>query len=1351
MQNYITRKLDYQTQDESGKPKTEVIEDSQLLDLSVSNTIVLLADAGMGKTLLMEKLAESSKYITKFLSASDLIQKSVERLNIQSNQILLIDGFDEILSTKDSSSINSVLNKLAKLGYPKFILTCRSIEWNSSNKNEIQNDYKNILTANLKNLSREDAQQFLQSQGLSSENVSQLIHQLEENSLSSFYENPRNLALLVAIDFSVNPVPKTKAKLFELATEKLWQEINLKAQNALGLLHQDQVIECAGLIFSIYLLAGKQSIYKGMTGSTPDDAISLHFLTDLISNDTLESTIQSRLFQSVDADLFKPWHRSIAEYLGAKWLAKAMSSPRIKRHILSYLVFDGGIIASLRGLFAWLPTFNPNLSEIVIKTDPYGLIEYGDTNYFSDNDSILLFDALEKLTIENPWFRKNNYWKKTKAKGLVSRSLLKKYKKLLSDKDANFHFLTTILEALQDADFIAELADELFAIFYDDGWPYSARSDSLMLLHASSLINTFTDFNPLIEKGSHSSLRLVFEYAIKYGYDLITDEQVISIIMKSYNFRLSDAKRERSFVPRNGSEYYFSQYPVDRISTFLKNLRKEIISLAIGRFDFNHEAVKDINSLIISFIQRYVTESQQKIDTVIFYESISLFNKFHTFGSDEETSNFFIDYFQRYPEEKLKIQKYYLGRSSEHFNFYLFNQTVLYSLIPTKEDVEKLLIHIQAKDVIEDNISKWKHLLSLYCGRGIISDEIYRLALPYAQHNKLLDYLNSKKKFYLFDWEIKDKRSSRRRRIDKRLKSKKIQNNLLPYRTELEKGDAKFCNYPAHILLYPDYDIPQDVQVVEKVKYIFGDSLTDSILKGFEASLHNSVPTISELTTQKRYHIEPVLIAGIYCRLLRNETLSDLSDNTILACAVILDYERYLSFTFYDNECPKLCETIRYEIVTRSLKKTIIDEMFIPQFQNDGALIKGLHWVHGENVDELSINTITDLLNTYPKIHGEARNQFIDTLINNNALIKISDLVVEKAQLVDDDNGERIEENNRWISLLSFIDEKIFMKFSQCTQYPKLLFWHLKATYHESRLTKNLNMSITLLSWIAYRFSYSFPKTDMPTGGFSGSRHPYDASNFITFCLTEISNITTLEAQVELRMLKKCVHSSYTLFITNLLAEQANNIRDANYQAPMLSDLLNVFQNKAPENCKDLKTLILELLDEIQKKVKSSELDSYKMFYEDGKSKNPKKPHGENYCRDRLADLLKPYIEPYHFRLDTEKDMPDDKRADLVCNSSEMQLPIEVKGQWHDDLWTAMNDQLGDLYLKEYQSQGQGIYLIFYFGDVPQKNKKLHTNKTVEPKTQNAKELQQTLTLRIEEKYKTGIDVFVMDLSIEAT
>ncbi|MEN6669570.1 hypothetical protein AAJP47_04250 [Psychrobacter sp. B38] len=1345
MQNYIPRNLEYKLRNDEEQFETITVEDLQLLDIAESKPVVILADAGMGKTLLMGKLAESSKYITKSLSASDLIQKSVERLNVQSNEILLIDAFDEIPSTNDNSGINSVLNKLIKLGRPKFILTCRSIEWNDSNKNEIENDYKDILTANLKNLSREDAERFLQLRGLSLEHVSQLINQLEANSLSSFYENPRNLALLAEIDFSVHSVPKSKAKLFQLASEHLWQEVDLKAQNILGQLNQEQVIDSAGLIFATYLLAGKQFIYKGTPATTPDNATNIYALKGLIETEVLQGTVQSRLFQTVDNNSFKPWHRSIAEYLGAKWLAEAMSNPIIKRHILSYLVVDNGVIASLRGIFAWLPTFNPNLSQIVIETDPYGLIEYGDTNYFSDTDSILLFDALEKLTIENPWFRKNNFWKKTKAEGLVSRSLLKRYKEILSNKEGNLHFLTTILEALQGADFISELANELFSIVYDDNWYYSARFDCLMLLHGNNLINTPANFTPLIEQGSYSSLRLVFAYANKHDYGLITDEQVILLIMKSYSFKMSDGNDEDSFAPRHGSYYYFLEYPVDRILDFLKNLRERIILLNIDKDNFRYETVLDISGIIITLIQRYVSKKQQAIDPLILCQSLSIFNSAYGSEMSKEDSKFFIDYFQKNPKEKIKIYKYCLDYKNDIRDLHMFYQNILYFIYLTKQDIEELLTYIQLKNVTEQTIAKWKYLVDIHCDRVAISDELYKLALTYAQSNHLVEYLDNKKKPIIFEWEIKNRRRSRYRKLKKRLRFKKVRSNLFPYRTELDGGNAKYCNYPARVLLYKNYDIPDDIKETDKIKYIFGNSLTESAMKGFEASLHNSVPTISDII-QNSSPIEPVLIAGIYCRLLRNQSLSALSNDVILACAIILDYDSYLGFRFHKDKRPNVCEAIRDEIISRGLKNIVIDEFFVPQFQINGALIQGIHWVYGEDVDDFSIETIVYLLNTYPKMHNETKDRFIDTLVNNDALMRINDLITANVEAINNID-KNIETHSRWLSLLSIIDDKSFLHYLKCVQYPQLIFWQLKETYHESRLTKNPKMSLTFMSWIAYRFSYPFPNIDRPQGVSSGSRNAWQASEFISFCLSEISNITTIEAQVELRKLKNCVHSSYTVFITNLLAEQANNIRDAHYQAPRLVDLLNIFQNKAPKDCKNLKLLILELLDEIQVKVKSSELDTYKMFYEDGKSKKPQKPHGENYCRDRLADLLKPYIEPYQFRLDTEKDMSDDKRADLVCNSSEIQLPIEVKGQWHPDLWTAMNNQLGDLYLKHHESQGQGIYLIFYFGETL--TKKLKSNNVYKP--QNALQLQEYLTVCIEEKYKQGIDVFVMDLSIEAT
>lgn len=1346
MQEYIPRKLEYQTKDEKNNDQTVTIEDSKLLEMAMEQPIVILADSGMGKTLLIENLAKSSQIPTRHLTASDLVRKSIERLKIQPDEILLIDAFDELPSSKDESGINDVLNKLAELDYPNFILTCRSIEWNESNKNEVTSDYKRIQTVNLLKFSVEDSSKFLVSRGLTSEKTLKLINQLDANNLSSFYENPRNLALISEIDFTKSSIPKTKAKLFELATEKLWQEVNPKAQNLLKEMHQDKILDCAGLIFATYLLTGKQNIYSGSTGTTPDGAVNIYSLISLMDIESLRATVKSRLFQAVDDDLTKPWHRSIAEYLGAKWLADKMSDPMIRRHIFAYLIVDNGVVASLRGLFAWLPSFNPSLSETVIKTDPFGVIEYGDTSCFSDNDSDLLFDALSELAVKNPTFRKRNYFSKTKADGLVKRSLLSKYRDLLDDKQSNVHFLITVLEVLRDADFIDEIQGDLFAIAYDDDRCYSARFNSFILLHNKNLINHSADFQPLINQASEDSLRLVFEYAKRYGYDLLTDEQIVDSVINSFPF----GKDERMFtrmIPVTGSHYYFEDFPVNRCLSLVSSLRQSILKLNIGEFDFNYQTLKEINSIILLLLKKAM-EAGIAISALSFYEYISIFYQFTTnFYSYEKEGLFayFQNYFNQHPEFKLEVLKCYIYKSRRYSYLYLLNNTILSSLAPNSDDLLNLLIDVQSQPSNDVNIESWRAILNHCRGKEGIPTTTYEIALPYATENNLTIYLKEQLARRHDPYFRQMKIDKRRIDIERRISYREIRKKLYHHQAELEKGKAKYCNHPAQILLNEYYDIPDNLKAVDKLNYVFNESLTKSALKGFEASLHITVPNISQLL-HSSYPIEPVLIAGLYCRLLRGENLKDLSDDVILACSVILDFKSSYGCLVYDANQPSLylSEVVKKEVIERGLKKKIINEIFIPQFKTDGVYIDGLHWIYGESVDRHSIDTIVYLLNTYPKMHHETKDRLIDILVNNDKLVEISQLIISKVVSITDDLND-FRNESRWYALLSLLDEKLFFKQIYCVTQPKLIFWQLNETYRETRFTKNPKISISLASWIAYRFSHLFNNVGRPSGVSSGVRNPWDASEFIIHCLYEIAKITTLDAQKELNQLRRCIHPSYQNLVTSLIAEQAEKIRETNYQAPSIKELLNIFQKKAPKNCKDIKVIVLTLLEQIQNEVKSSELDTYKMFYEDGKSKTPKTPHNENYCRDRLVNLLKPYIEPYQLRLDTEKDMPDDKRADLVCSSSSMQLPIEVKGQWHDDLWTAMNAQLGELYLKEYQSQGQGIYLIFYFGNCDSK-KQLKPHKKYKP--QNAKELKDCLTKCIDNQYKNSIDIFVMDLSL---
>ncbi len=51
--------------------------------------------------------------------------------------------------------------------------------------------------------------------------------------------------------------------------------------------------------------------------------------------------------------------------------------------------------------------------------------------------------------------------------------------------------------------------------------------------------------------------------------------------------------------------------------------------------------------------------------------------------------------------------------------------------------------------------------------------------------------------------------------------------------------------------------------------------------------------------------------------------------------------------------------------------------------------------------------------------------------------------------------------------------------------------------------------------------------------------------------------------------------------------------------------------------------------------------------------------------------MIGPELMRYDVQRITEADMPMTKRVDLAFARGTLQLPLEVKGQWHADVWDA--------------------------------------------------------------------------------
>ena len=109
--------------------------------------------------------------------------------------------------------------------------------------------------------------------------------------------------------------------------------------------------------------------------------------------------------------------------------------------------------------------------------------------------------------------------------------------------------------------------------------------------------------------------------------------------------------------------------------------------------------------------------------------------------------------------------------------------------------------------------------------------------------------------------------------------------------------------------------------------------------------------------------------------------------------------------------------------------------------------------------------------------------------------------------------------------------------------------------------------------------------------------------------------------------------------------------------------------------------------------------------------------------------------------------MPSNKRADIVFKIGEAELPIECKGQWNRNVWSAAEDQLDALYLRDWRSGGRGIYLVYWFGSGVAANYQLRAPPAGKTPPTTPEELRQLIRERIAPARRAAIAVEVLDLS----
>ncbi len=180
--------------------------------------------------------------------------------------------------------------------------------------------------------------------------------------------------------------------------------------------------------------------------------------------------------------------------------------------------------------------------------------------------------------------------------------------------------------------------------------------------------------------------------------------------------------------------------------------------------------------------------------------------------------------------------------------------------------------------------------------------------------------------------------------------------------------------------------------------------------------------------------------------------------------------------------------------------------------------------------------------------------------------------------------------------------------------------------------------------------------------------------------------------------------SSWHPMLSVVRTAQRTFRRDAEFRHPTLQQACDTLGRGGPANAFDLAALTIDTIEGIACRIRSSNSNEWRQYWNEGLHGKPSKPKVEEACRDALLAALRPLV-PRSVTVEPEGQNVNRNRADLLVAAEELKIPIETKKNDHDDLWRAISDQLIAKYTLDPATGGYGIYLIFWFGEEYQRRR----------------------------------------------
>ena len=1268
---------------------------------------VLLGAPGGGKTSVCKEIVHQLN--GRLTQADDVACGFFDVRPESEGQILVIDGLDEVSSKPIPEAFAEIIKTIKNLGYDNWLISCRSYEWRKELLSQrIQSAFQQSPeVAHLGDLSDDEIKAFLEI-FLVDGSAEQFIKDAEEKGAADFLQNPQILQMLVQAVGS-DGWPKTKTGLLHSACKVMASENNpLHREKNPDRPTEEQMIDISGWVCVQLLMSGAQAIaLDGRGGKKIPRPADLEDST-IYSTKDIESACQTKLFKSAGAGRVEPVHRTVAEFLAGRWLAEQFKVNQKTvppaRRVMNFFTFGMGTIpTALRGLHAWIASLdNSERRQQNIKRDPYGCLRYGDLSGFSDNELITLLEALKALEKTDPFFR--GWDRGTQFGRSLGQEVIKgKFVEIISDADTSPHLRITLLQAIQGTDLARAIVDELKAIVLNEKIFSREREEAIAVLRSvPESIDWEEIAEYLLKSGTADSLKLSIDQIISHKPDLFCGEKIAEHLIA----------HEKAMLDKEGEGYIgmgfrvskeFSDEQVLEIAQLIAaEIPREYKTFRRGSYQ-EQDFYSNLEEVLIDLLRR-MFEQDSALTADVLWPLISRLSGGITKIRWEEVET---PWFATHNDIRREIQTRALNEERDNDSGWraLFELSdISEGLDLCESDVEyHLEALISAKDKPLNWEKRWKNLVRWGKRYG---DGVLKLAKKQAKdYPELEPVLKELLVPPSDDDDFEKKRQERQRKWDeKRLADTQERHaNFDEFREDMATGKSLGALYQAATAaLNGDTDLKDTVSPKERIKEMVGTQNLEAAISGFKmAGQRDDIPSVRECAklrvNNKAYPLEAISLALCVLMQEAGESLDSLPQKTQL-CALSAAWFRGCSENDVWKSAKIKLEYILFE--DRETKLNFAKDIIEPGFEA-GKSVWELPYI---TTNDLFADVLPDLvigwLSKFEKLPDDAVWHLLQVAVRiAEGDTNFANLVETRLQQHAGGSEEQWHAWHATAFVLNF--ERFRRRIAKFANENKNHLWSFKhildGNSHQGFTSPDLNAE--QISFLLKAFAKQWPIVSWPTS-WVGSNNPWDASNWLQNLIGILEEKASEEAISQLKDLADSGSmDTYQNYVQHSLANAKGKFAEIRYSETTLESVRNILSSGKPANVSDIQTLFIEELENYQEKIRTGEANTDITFWDRGS------PHGENHCRDRLIEGLEEKMEKYGIALHKENEIANKKKPDLWLSYDKLRLPVEIKGQWHPDIWTAARQQLEE-YSKNHRTDGFGVYLVIWHGPVDIEGKK---------------------------------------------